>query len=68
MIVHVKIGAPYPENIDEKEVLKAIPFGEKTIEVVKGGLLTEGVMIKELGDISDQIIICNAAVTVSVKS
>ncbi|MFX0027961.1 MAG: Lin0512 family protein [Candidatus Hodarchaeota archaeon] len=67
MIVHVKIGAPYPEIIDEKTVLKAIPFGEKSIEVVKGGLITEGVMIKELGDTSNQIIICNAAITVSVK-
>ena len=67
MVVHVKIGAPYPDNIDEEKVLNAIPFGEKTIEVVRGGLLAEGVMIKELGDISDQIIICNAAVTVSVK-
>jgi len=67
MMVHVKIGAPYPDNIDEKKVLKAIPFGEKSIEVVKGGLLTEGIMIKELGDTSDQIIVCNAAVTVSVK-
>ena len=67
MMVHVKIGAPYPERINEKEVLKAIPFGEKSIEVVKGGLTTEGVMIKELGDTSDQIIVCNAAITVSVK-
>ncbi len=68
MLVHVKIGAPYPENIDEKKVLKAIPFGEKTIEVVKGGLIARGIMIKELGDTSDDIIVCNAAVTVSVKS
>ena len=67
MMVHVKIGAPYPETIDKKKVLKTIPFGEKSIEVVKGGLLTEGIMIKELGDTSNQIIICNAAVTVSVK-
>ncbi|MBA7537911.1 hypothetical protein ES705_30183 [subsurface metagenome] len=67
MMVHVKIGAPYPETIDKKKVLKAIPFGEKSIEVVKGGLITEGIMIKELGDTSDQIIVCNAAVTVSVK-
>lgn len=65
--VQVKIGAPYPETIDEKKVLKAIPFGEKSIEVVKGGLITEGIMIKELGDTSNQIIVCNAAVTVSVK-
>jgi len=67
MMVQVKIGAPYPETIDKKKVLKAIPFGEKSIEVVKGGLITEGIMIKELGDTSNQIIVCNAAVTVSVK-
>lgn len=67
MIVHVKIGAPYPNSIDEKKVLRAIPFGEKSLEVVKGGLIAKGVMIKELGDTSDQIIICNAAVTVSIK-
>ncbi len=68
MKVSVKIGAPYPETIDEKKVLKAIPFGEKTIEVVKGGLVAQGIMLKELNDISDTIIVCNAAVTVSVKS
>ncbi|MFX1490606.1 MAG: Lin0512 family protein [Promethearchaeota archaeon] len=67
MVVHVKIGAPYPKNMDGTEVLNAIPFGQKSIEVVQGGLIAEGVMIKELGDISNQIIICNAAVTVSVK-
>ncbi|MFX1409089.1 MAG: Lin0512 family protein [Promethearchaeota archaeon] len=68
MKVYVKIGAPYPENIDKKKILKAIPFGEKSIEVVKGGLVAKGVMIKELGDTSDKIILCNAAVTVSVIS
>jgi uncharacterized protein (TIGR02058 family) len=68
MMVHVKIGAPYPQSIDEKKVLVAIPFGEKSLELVNGGLVAKGVMIKELGDTSDQIIICNAAVTVSIKS
>ena len=67
MKVHVKIGAPYPEKLDEKKALKAIPFGEKSIEVVKGGLVAKGIMIKELGDTSDQIIVCNAAVTVSIS-
>ena len=67
MLVHVKIGSPYPNNIDEENVLKAIPFGEKSIEVVQGGLVAEGIMIQELGDTSNDIIICNAAVTVSVK-
>ena len=64
--VHVKIGAPYPENIDEKKVLKAIPFGEKSINVVKGGLVAKGIMIKEFGDTSDNIIVCNVSVTVSI--
>ena len=68
MRVHVKIGVPYPENLDKKRVLKAIPFGEKSIEVVKGGLVAKGIMIKALGDTSDKMIICNAAVTVSVKN
>lgn len=67
MKIHVKVGVPYPEKIDTKKVLKAIPFGEKSIEVVKGGLVAQGIMIKELGDTSDNIIMCNAAVTVSVE-
>ncbi len=66
MKVHVKIGVPYPNNINENKILKAIPFGEKSIKVVNGGLVAKGVMIKELGDTSDNIIVCNAAVTVSV--
>jgi uncharacterized protein (TIGR02058 family) len=44
------------------------PFGEKSIDVVNGGLVAQGIMIKELGDTSDNMIICNAAVTVLVKS
>ncbi|MFX0049448.1 MAG: Lin0512 family protein [Candidatus Hermodarchaeota archaeon] len=67
MNVHVKIGAPYPNNIKEEKLLKAIPFGTKSIEVEKGGLVAKGIMIKELGDSSDKIIVCNAAVTVSIK-
>ncbi len=66
MNVDVKLGVPYPETLNKKKVLKAIPFGEKSLDVVKGGLVATGIQIKELGDTSDKIIICNAAVTVSV--
>ena len=66
MKVHVLLGVPYPKNINKKKVLSAIPFGKKTIEVMKGGLVAHGIMLKELGDTSDRIIICNAAVNVSV--
>ena len=67
MKIHVKIGAPYPETLNKEKILKVIPFGIKSIEVVKGGLIAKGVMIKELGDTSDKIIICNAAVEVLIK-
>jgi uncharacterized protein (TIGR02058 family) len=66
MKVHVKIGVPYPEKLNHNKVLKAVPFGIKTLEVVKGGLVAEGIMIKELGDTTNEMIICNAAVTVSI--
>lgn len=67
MKVHIKLGVPFPSNIIKAKVLKAIPFGIKSLEVVKGGLLAEGIMIKELGDTSSNIIICNAAITVSIE-
>jgi uncharacterized protein (TIGR02058 family) len=67
MIVHVKLAAPYPEKIDLKKVLKAIPFGDKSIDVETGGMVTHGLMIEELGDTSDEIIVCNAAVSVFIK-
>ena len=68
MKVHVKIGAPYPESVDEDKVLKAVPFGQKSIEVVNGGLIAKGILIEALGDSSDKIIVCNAAVTVSIDT
>ncbi len=68
MKVHVKIGAPYPKSIDEDKVLKAVPFGQKSIEVVNGGLIAKGILIEALGDSSDKILICNAAVTVSIDT
>ncbi|MEJ2248942.1 MAG: Lin0512 family protein [Candidatus Lokiarchaeota archaeon] len=67
MSVHIKIGAPYPESINKDKVLKAIPFGEKSIETVKGGLIGNCIQIKELGDVSNEMLICNAAVEVFVK-
>jgi uncharacterized protein (TIGR02058 family) len=66
MKVHVKIGAPFPDRITINKVLKAIPFGQKSIEVVKGGLLVKGIQINQLGDTSNNIIVCNAAVSVAI--
>jgi uncharacterized protein (TIGR02058 family) len=65
MIVDVLLGAPFPQNLDEKKVLEAIPFGRKRLKAVEGGLIGRGVQLKSLGDDSDDILIVNAAITVS---
>ncbi len=66
--VHVRIAVPYPEQINEKRLLKAIPFGNKELVVEKGGMLVPGMKIPELGDTSNEMIVATAAVTVLVKS
>jgi len=34
----VLIGVPRPEKVDKAEVLKVLPHGTGTVEVVQGGL------------------------------
>ncbi len=68
LYVHVQIAIPYPEQINEKRLLKAVPFGNKELVVEKGGMVVSGVQIPELGDTSSEMIIATAAVTVSIRS
>lgn len=68
MIVDVTIAVPVaPEQVNASAVLEMLPYGQKTIRVVSGGMLVSGgSVIKELGDTSDAIVVANASVTVSV--
>ena len=60
MKVHVTIAVPDPDAVNKSAVLEVLPYGEKNITVVKGGLEipTE--------DGSDATVIANAAVIVSL--
>ena len=60
--IDVVIASPKPEAVDKEEVLKEIPFGERSIEVIPGGM---GYAREEAG--GDSIVISNAAVTVAVE-
>lgn len=66
MMVDVLVGCPYPEQVDEAQVLEAIPFGQKRIQVVEGGLIAKGVYLPQLDDHSEETLIATAAVTVFV--
>ncbi len=66
MLVEVLIACPHPESVDKERVLRVLPFGQKKIEVRKGGLLGKGLFVPELGDKTDEMIVANAMVTVYV--
>lgn len=66
MHVKVKIACPKPQEVNGKEVLEVIPFGSKELEVVEGGLLTQGLEVPSLGS-GDNILVAVASLTVCVN-
>jgi uncharacterized protein (TIGR02058 family) len=66
MFVDVLIACPRPEQVDTDKVLQAVPFGQKQIKVVEGGMIARCIPLPELGDSSDEAFVANAAVTVFV--
>ncbi|MDD2336567.1 MAG: Lin0512 family protein [Geobacteraceae bacterium] len=66
MHVKVKIACPKPQEVNGKEVLEVIPFGSKELEVVEGGLLTQGLEVPALGS-GDNILVAVASLTVCVN-
>lgn len=66
MIVEVEVAVPNPDKVDGEQVLSVIPFGQKSIEVVEGGMSFPGMVIPELGDRTSDILVANAAVVVKI--
>jgi len=64
MLVKIKVGVPSPEKVNREEVMEVIPFGKRELEVVEGGLLELGGLLKDGS--RDHIMIAVAAVTVMV--
>lgn len=68
MYVDVLVACPRPAEVDTAAVLEALPFGQKQIRAVEGGMIVHGHQAASMGDQSDEIIVANAAVTVSVDT
>jgi len=66
MLLEVLIACPHPEEVNTDEVLQALPFGRKEIKVIEGGMVVRGHHAPDMGDKTDEIIVANAAVTVSI--
>ncbi len=66
MLVDIRVACPHPERVDRQAVLAALPFGEKRLTVSEGGMVAHGLFQPELGDITDEAYVANAAITVWV--
>lgn len=64
MLVEVQVAVPYPETVRAEEVLAVLPFGQKTLQIERGGMMVQGRAIPELADRNDEMLIAVAAVTV----
>jgi uncharacterized protein (TIGR02058 family) len=65
MRVRVHIACPRPDRVEAEAVRSEIPFGQVTVEVTEGGMVTEGLHLERLGP-GSQIVVALAAVTVLV--
>lgn len=66
--VHVEIlvASPRPEQIDLDRVKDQVPIGRKMARAVEGGMMTQGLCVAQFGPECDQVMVANAAITVSV--
>ncbi len=68
MHVDVLVACPRPDELDTAVVLEALPFGQKQIQVAEGGMIVRGHKATDMGDRSDEILVANVAITVSVDT
>lgn len=64
--VNIQVAAPRPEQVDLEQVMAQAPIGEKTAHAVPGGMLVTGLCVPNFAPGCDQIVVANAAVTVSI--
>jgi uncharacterized protein (TIGR02058 family) len=65
--VDILIASPRPHEVDLEQVKAAVPIGQKTARAVEGGMTTQGLCVARFAPECDQIVVANAAITVSVK-
>ncbi|MDQ1278983.1 MAG: hypothetical protein QG670_243 [Thermoproteota archaeon] len=66
IFLEVLVSCPNPEEVDAKEIQKTLLSNENKIYIVKGGMIAKGHIDSYFEDISDEIIVANAAITVFV--
>ena len=65
--VEILVAVPRPQDVDLDRVIAEVPIGRKTAKAVEGGMITKGICVEQFAPGSSQIIVANAAVTVSIN-
>lgn len=64
--VDILVAVPRPDEVDLEQVKATAPIGEKTARAVAGGMVVKGLCVPNFAANCDQIVVANAAVTVSI--
>jgi uncharacterized protein (TIGR02058 family) len=64
--VDILVASPRPHDVDLEQVKAAVPIGCKTVRAVEGGMTAQGICVAQFAPECDQVVVANAAITVSV--
>lgn len=65
--VDILIACPDPNKVDLDQVRATAPVGVVTARAEAGGMTAQGLCVPQFGPECDQIVVANAALTVSVN-
>ncbi len=65
--VEILVAVPRPKEVDLNRVMAEVPIGRKTAQAVEGGMVTKGICVAQFAPGFSQIVVANAAVTVSIN-
>ena len=66
--VDILVASPKPDKVDLEQVKAMVPIGQKTARAVEGGMNAQGLCVPKFAPDCDQIVVANAAVTVSIRT
>jgi uncharacterized protein (TIGR02058 family) len=66
VFVDILVATPNPNTVDLEQVKAEVPIGRKTARAVEGGMTAQGLCVPRFAPKCDQIVVANAAVTVSI--
>jgi uncharacterized protein (TIGR02058 family) len=65
--VDILVASPRPSDVDLEQVKATAPIGQKTARSVAGGMVVKGLCVPDFAPDCNQIVVVNAAVTVSIQ-